>query len=61
MVGASYVYEYEDEYKACRAYLPDQVSIDAAAFRALQAGASPTSLDELIRRRVIVALPRLYC
>ena len=53
--------DYEDEYGACRAYLPDQVFIDAGAFRALQSGASPASLDEWIRRRVIVALPALYC
>jgi uncharacterized protein YbaR (Trm112 family) len=53
--------DYEDEYGACREYLPDEVSIDAAAFRALQSGASPESLGDLIRRRVIVELPKNYC
>ena len=53
--------EYEDEYRACHEYLPDQVFVDAAALRALQAGAPVESLSELIRRRVIVELPKLYC
>ena len=53
--------EYEDEYRACREYLPDEVFVDIAAFQALQAGATVESLSELIRRRVIVELPTLYC
>jgi uncharacterized protein YbaR (Trm112 family) len=53
--------EYEDEYRACREYLPDEVFVDVARFHALQAGAPAESMRELIRRRVIVELPRLYC
>lgn len=53
--------EYEDEYRACREYLPDEVFVDAAALRALQSGGSVEPMRELIRRRVIVELPRLYC
>ncbi|MGC4085091.1 MAG: hypothetical protein QM736_23990 [Vicinamibacterales bacterium] len=52
--------DYEDEYGACRQYLPDQVTIDAAALQALQAGARQPDLDDLVRRRVIVELPRHY-
>jgi len=52
--------EYEDEYGACRAYLPSEVRIDADALRALQAGAPHDGISELIRRRVIVELPKLY-
>lgn len=53
--------DYEDEYGACREYLPDEVFIDAAAFRALQAGALPETMSDLVRRRVIVELPKRYC
>jgi hypothetical protein len=53
--------DYEDEYGACRAYLPDDVFVDAAAFRALQSGTVHEPMKELIRRRVIVELPALYC
>jgi uncharacterized protein YbaR (Trm112 family) len=54
--------DYEFEYGAsARRYLPDEVVIDAAAFRALQGGAFPDSLRDLIRRRVIVELPLKYC
>jgi uncharacterized protein YbaR (Trm112 family) len=52
--------DYEDEYGACRRYLPDEAEIDAAAFRALQAGGPVEPLADLIRRRVIVDLPRRY-
>jgi len=53
--------DYEDEYRACREYLPDEVSIDAAALKALQDGGSPESMWEWVRRRVVVELPRKYC
>jgi uncharacterized protein YbaR (Trm112 family) len=52
--------DYEDEYGACRRYLPDEAVVDVAAFRALQAGGPPGPLAELIERRVIVDLPRHY-
>lgn len=52
--------DYEYEYGACREYLPESVSIDAASFRALQAGAAQPSLDELIRRKVLIDVPAKY-
>jgi uncharacterized protein YbaR (Trm112 family) len=52
--------DYEDEYGAARQYLPDQVDLDLATLEALQAGAAPGELAELIRRRVIVDLPKNY-
>lgn len=51
---------YETEYGACREYLPDETSIDAAALGRLQAGGSNDELSELIRQRVIVDLPPQY-
>lgn len=53
--------DYEYEYGACRAYLPEEIDLDAAAFRALQLGAAPGELTGLIQRRAIVALPARYC
>lgn len=52
--------DYEDEYGACRRYLPDEVVIDRSALATLQSGGSPAGLTDLIRRRVIVALPKGY-
>lgn len=53
--------DYEDEYGASRAYLPEQIEIDAAAMQALQSGGRvPSSLGDLVRRRVIVELPKHY-
>lgn len=53
--------DYEYEYGACREYLPDAFDIDAAAFRTLQLGGPAGELVDLVRRRVIVALPPRYC
>jgi len=52
--------DYEYEYSALREYLPDDVFIDAGAFAALQGGTVPPALQDLIRRRVIVELPKQY-
>lgn len=52
--------DYEDEYGACRQYLPEETTVDAAALEALESGDRPQALEELIRRRVIVDLPTYY-
>jgi len=55
--------DYEDEYGACRQYLPDEVTIGAAALEALEAhpaGRLAGELAGLARRRVVLDLPRLY-
>ena len=52
--------DYEQEYGACRQYLPDSVVIDSGAARALQEGRLPPELAELARRRVIIDLPARY-
>jgi uncharacterized protein YbaR (Trm112 family) len=52
--------DYEQEYGACRQYLPDTVVLDRGALSALEAGRLPADLAELARRRVIVDLPRRY-
>lgn len=52
--------DYEDEYGACRQYLPSDVTITRTALDALRAGQSPADLRDWITRRVIVALPTGY-
>ena len=52
--------DYEQEYGACRQYLPETVMLDAAALAALESGQLSAELRELVRRRVLVDLPRNY-
>ena len=49
--------DYEEEYGACRQYLPDEAVVSAAALAALADGRVPPELAELARRRVILDLP----
>ena len=52
--------DYEDEYGACKQYLPDDTVIERAQLESLQNGGPAGPLDDLIRRRVIVKLPDRY-
>jgi hypothetical protein len=52
--------EYEQEYGACRQYLPEEVVVARPALRSLDAGEVPAELADLLRRRVIVDLPAKY-
>jgi len=52
--------DYEQEYGACREYLPDEIAIPREALAVLAAGRVPGTLADLVRRRVIVDLPRQY-
>ena len=52
--------DYEQEYGACRQYLPDEVTIARADLDALAAGRVPPGAADLVRRRVVVDLPRRY-
>ena len=52
--------DYEQEYGACRQYLPEDVAITRRALRAIAEGRVPDELADLARRRVIVDLPRRY-
>lgn len=54
--------DYEYEYGACREYLPETIDLAAGDVRALQeTGTIPPGLADLVRRRVVVELPRRYC
>jgi uncharacterized protein YbaR (Trm112 family) len=52
--------DYEDEYGACRAYLPDTVDLERDAVAALEEGRLTTEAAEWARRRVILDLPKRY-
>jgi hypothetical protein len=52
--------DYEDEYGACKQYLPEEAVIDRTALEALQHGGATGPLEEFIRRRIIVKLPERY-
>lgn len=52
--------DYEEEYGACRQYLPDSVVIDRSAVQDLREGRLPPHLADLARRRVILDLPARY-
>jgi len=52
--------DYEQEYGACRQYLPDEVLVSSAALARLADGRLAPELADLARRRVVLDLPRRY-
>ena len=52
--------DYEQEYGACRQYLPDELTLEPSMLASLQAGEVGGELSELVRRKVIVDLPKRY-
>jgi len=52
--------DYEQEYGACRKYLPDDVAIARTDLAALASGRVPPGAVDLVRRRVVVDLPLRY-
>jgi uncharacterized protein YbaR (Trm112 family) len=52
--------EYEEEYGACRRYLPGELTLDRGTLAAIEAGIVSGELVELLRRKVIVDLPKRY-
>ncbi len=51
---------YEDEYKACKRYLPEQVELTADALKNLAASELDSTLRELIARYVVLDVPKGY-
>jgi hypothetical protein len=51
---------YSRQQVGDRLHLPDRASIDLRAIRALEAGGIPGDVEDLVRRRVIVDLPKHY-
>jgi uncharacterized protein YbaR (Trm112 family) len=52
--------EYEEEYAACRRYLPERAVVDRDVLSALPARTLPAALAGLARQRVIVDVPERY-
>jgi len=52
--------DYEQEYGACREYLPADVSIARSDLQALASGRVPAGAADLLRRRVVVDIPLRY-
>jgi hypothetical protein len=52
--------DYEQEYGACRRYLPDEISVGRAELEALPSRTLAGPLAELARRRVVLDLPKRY-
>ena len=53
--------EYEEEFGACRRYLPDTVTVEADLTGAIRPDMLGPRLDELRRRRIIIDAPPHYC
>ena len=53
--------EYEEEFGACRRYLPDRVTVDADLTGVILPEMLGSAGDELRRRRVIIDAPPHYC
>jgi SAM-dependent methyltransferase len=52
--------EYEQEYAACRRYLPETATIDAATLAAIDAGIMTPAVEGLRARRVVLDVPVGY-
>jgi uncharacterized protein YbaR (Trm112 family) len=52
--------DYEDEFGACREYLPESLELERRSLDALAQNRVPPELTELARRRVILDLPKRY-
>jgi hypothetical protein len=52
--------DYEQEYGACREYLPAAETVDRTVVEALPAARLTGALAALARRRIVLDLPRRY-
>jgi uncharacterized protein YbaR (Trm112 family) len=52
--------DYEQEYGACRTYLPEEIAVDRETLASLPAASAAGPLADLARKRVILDLPKKY-
>jgi hypothetical protein len=52
--------DYEDEYSACRQYLSETATVDRRTVDAMNHAQQPADLADLIRRRIVLDLPKRY-
>ena len=53
--------EYEEEFGACRRYLPDTVTVDANLTGRVEPAMLGARYEDLRRRRVLIDAPQRYC
>jgi SAM-dependent methyltransferase len=53
--------EYEEEFSACRRYLPDTLTVDADLTGTIAPAMLGSASEELRRRRIIIDAPLHYC
>jgi hypothetical protein len=51
---------HRDGPETCREYLPEQLEMDRSSLDALATGQVPPALADLVRRRVVLDLPKKY-
>ena len=52
--------DYEDEYGACRRYLPEELTLDGDTVAAVRDGVRTPQVRELLRKRIVLDLPERY-
>jgi hypothetical protein len=52
--------DYEEEYGACRRYLPEELTLDAETVAAVGDGKRTPQIRELMRKRIVLDLPERY-
>ncbi len=52
--------DYEEEYGACRRYLPEEVTLDREVMEAVEEGKRTPQVLELLRRRIMLDMPERY-
>ena len=52
--------DYEDEYGASRAYLPDVLNVSHDTLAAMQQNRLTDDVRDLVRRRIVLDLPPQY-
>jgi uncharacterized protein YbaR (Trm112 family)/SAM-dependent methyltransferase len=52
--------DYEDEYSACRQYLSETATVERRTIDAMNQAQQPADLADLVRRRIVLDLPKRY-
>jgi hypothetical protein len=53
--------DYEEEYGACRRYLPEEITLERPVVEAVAAGSRSPEVVELLDRRIVLDVPPRYC
>ena len=53
--------DYEEEYGACRRYLPEEMTLDVGIVKAVTEGRRTPEVKSLLSKRIVLELPQGYC